>query len=256
MVRVADLTRNAFINGDLSTVMSPRTVITWAENADIFKDIGFAFRLTFLNKCDELERPLVAEFYQRCFGQELPESAVNVALILKAVTRRSGRLARDELVSGHEHVATASRAQPKEAPTEPFKRAVAGCLRAIARQPELEVTFAADRPALTPDKARLPEPPRKMSRSRRGDRARPRRLHGAAARLPRRRPSTAGSRPRASRPAPSSTRSSRRASRRSARGAWPASPAISPRCWRTAITAATIDEITDRADAPIEDAVA
>ena len=80
MVRVADLTRNAFINGDLSTVMSPRTVITWAENAEIFKDIGFAFRLTFLNKCDELERALVAEFYQRCFGQELPESALNVAL--------------------------------------------------------------------------------------------------------------------------------------------------------------------------------
>ena len=80
MVRVADLTRNAFINGDLSTVMSPRTVITWAENAEIFKSIGFAFRLTFLNKCDELERPLVAEFFQRCFGQELPESAVNVAL--------------------------------------------------------------------------------------------------------------------------------------------------------------------------------
>ena len=80
MVRVADLTRNAFMNGDISTVMSPRTVITWAENAEIFGDIGFAFRLTFVNKCDELERPLVAEFYQRCFGQELPESAVNVAL--------------------------------------------------------------------------------------------------------------------------------------------------------------------------------
>ncbi len=75
MVRVADLTRNAFINGDLSTVMSPRTVITWAENADIFRDIGFAFRVTFLNKCDELERPTVAEFYQRAFGQDLPESA-------------------------------------------------------------------------------------------------------------------------------------------------------------------------------------
>ena len=80
MVRVADLTRNAFTAGDLSTVMSPRTVITWAENADIFGDIGFAFRLTFLNKCDELERSLVAEFYQRSFGKELPESAVNVAL--------------------------------------------------------------------------------------------------------------------------------------------------------------------------------
>jgi cobaltochelatase CobS len=80
MVRVADLTRNAFMNGDISTVMSPRTVITWAENADIFRDLAFAFRVTFLNKCDELERPIVAEFYQRCFGVELTESAVNVAL--------------------------------------------------------------------------------------------------------------------------------------------------------------------------------
>jgi cobaltochelatase CobS len=80
MVRVADLSRNAFMNGDLSTVMSPRTVMTWAENAQIFKDVGFAFRVTFLNKCDELERPLVAEFYQRCFGEELPESAANVVM--------------------------------------------------------------------------------------------------------------------------------------------------------------------------------
>jgi cobaltochelatase CobS len=78
MVRVADMTRNAFINGDLSTVMSPRTVITWAENAEIFGDVGFAFRLTFLNKCDELERASVAEFYQRAFGEELPESAAKV----------------------------------------------------------------------------------------------------------------------------------------------------------------------------------
>src|ERR1700755_2105547 len=80
MVRLADMTRNAFVAGDPSTVMSPRTVITWAQNAEIFGDVGFAFRLTFLNKCDELERTLVAEFYQRCFGQELPESALNVAL--------------------------------------------------------------------------------------------------------------------------------------------------------------------------------
>jgi len=78
MVRVADMTRNAFVNGDLSTVMSPRTVMTWAENAEIFGDIGFAFRLTFLNKCDELERASVAEFYQRAFGEELPESAAKV----------------------------------------------------------------------------------------------------------------------------------------------------------------------------------
>ncbi|MEN0040550.1 MAG: cobaltochelatase subunit CobS [Pseudomonadota bacterium] len=80
MVRVADMTRAAFINGDLSTVMSPRTVLTWAENAVIFGNTAFAFRLTFLNKCDELERSLVAEFYQRAFGEELKESAVNVAL--------------------------------------------------------------------------------------------------------------------------------------------------------------------------------
>ena len=80
MVRVADLTRSAFVNGDLSTVMSPRTVIMWAENAQIFGDVGMAFRLTFLNKCDELERGIVAEFYQRAFGEELPESTVNLAL--------------------------------------------------------------------------------------------------------------------------------------------------------------------------------
>ena len=79
MVRVADMTRNAFMNGDISTVMSPRTVITWAQNATIFADdVGEAFRLTFLNKCDELERPTVAEFYQRAFGADLPESAARV----------------------------------------------------------------------------------------------------------------------------------------------------------------------------------
>ena len=79
MVRVADMTRNAFMNGDISTVMSPRTVITWAQNAEIFGgDVGLAFRMTFLNKCDELERPTVAEFYQRAFGEDLPESAARV----------------------------------------------------------------------------------------------------------------------------------------------------------------------------------
>ncbi len=80
MVTVAELTRNAFMNGDLSTVMSPRTVIAWADNTAIFNDVGFAFRLTFLNKCDELERQTVAEFYQRCFGEELPESAASISL--------------------------------------------------------------------------------------------------------------------------------------------------------------------------------
>jgi cobaltochelatase CobS len=74
MVRVADMTRAGFMGGDISTVMSPRTVITWAQNAEIFNNVGFAFRLSFLNKCDEAERSIVAEYYQRVFGEELPES--------------------------------------------------------------------------------------------------------------------------------------------------------------------------------------
>ena len=73
MVRVADLSRAGFMAGDISTVMSPRTVITWAENTELFGDRATAFRMTFLNKCDELERTTVAEYYQRCFGEELPE---------------------------------------------------------------------------------------------------------------------------------------------------------------------------------------
>ncbi len=80
MVEVADLTRSGFMNGDISTVMSPRTVITWAENTGIFNDMAFAFRLTFLNRCDEVERPVVAEYYQRCMGDELPESAVQTVI--------------------------------------------------------------------------------------------------------------------------------------------------------------------------------
>jgi len=79
MVRMADLTRKGFMAGDLSTVMSPRTVITWAENTAIFSDMTLAFRLTFLNKCDEVERPTVAEYYQRCFGIDLPEAPVRQA---------------------------------------------------------------------------------------------------------------------------------------------------------------------------------
>lgn len=79
MVKVAELSRQGFINGDISTVMSPRTVITWAQNTGIFKDPGFAFRLSFLNKCDETERMLVAEYYQRVFGTDLPESVVGKA---------------------------------------------------------------------------------------------------------------------------------------------------------------------------------
>ena len=80
MIKVADLSRKGFINGDISTVMSPRTVMHWAENTSIFGDKGYAFRVTFLNKCDELEKKIISEYYQRCFGEDLPESSVNVSL--------------------------------------------------------------------------------------------------------------------------------------------------------------------------------
>ena len=80
MIKVASLTRKGFIAGDISTVMSPRTVIHWAENSSIFKNIGYAFRVTFLNKCDELEKNIIAEYYQRCFGEDLPESLANVQM--------------------------------------------------------------------------------------------------------------------------------------------------------------------------------
>ena len=78
MIKVASLTRKGFIAGDISTVMSPRTVIFWCQNTQIFKDIGYAFRVTFLNKCDDSEKNIIAEYYQRCFGEELPESMINI----------------------------------------------------------------------------------------------------------------------------------------------------------------------------------
>ena len=80
MIKVADLTRKGFVNGDISTVMSPRTVLHWAENTKIFKDRGYAFRVTFLNKCDETEKKIISEYYQRCFGIDLPESSINVTI--------------------------------------------------------------------------------------------------------------------------------------------------------------------------------
>ena len=81
MIKVADLSRRGFVAGDISTVMSPRTVISWAQNALIFSDVGFAFRVSFLNKCDEAERALIAEYYQRVFGKDLPESVVGKAKV-------------------------------------------------------------------------------------------------------------------------------------------------------------------------------
>ena len=80
MIKVATLTRKGFIGGDISTVMSPRTVLHWAENSQIFKDVGYAFRVTFLNKCDEIEKSIIAEYYQRCFGEDLPESLINTQI--------------------------------------------------------------------------------------------------------------------------------------------------------------------------------
>ena len=80
MIKVASLTRKGFISGDISTVMSPRTVMHWVDNAEIFKDTGYAFRVTFLNKCDEMEKNIIAEYYQRCFGEDLPESLLNIQI--------------------------------------------------------------------------------------------------------------------------------------------------------------------------------
>jgi len=80
MIKVADLTRKGFVSGDISTVMSPRTVLHWTENSEIFKDVGYAFRVTFLNKCDDLEKNIIAEYYQRCFGEDLPESTINIKI--------------------------------------------------------------------------------------------------------------------------------------------------------------------------------
>ena len=80
MIKVASLTRKGFIAGDISTLMSPRTVLHWTENTEIFKDTGYAFRVTFLNKCDEIEKNIIAEYYQRCFGEDLPESMINIQI--------------------------------------------------------------------------------------------------------------------------------------------------------------------------------
>ena len=114
MIKVAELTRNGFINGDISTVMSPRTVIHWAENSEIFKDIGYAFRVTFLNKCDELERKIIAEYYQRCFGVDLPESSVNVKI------SQNGK---------------------KNNQVEDFKQALTSTIKSISEKKDCEISF-------------------------------------------------------------------------------------------------------------------
>ena len=126
MVSVADLTRKAFVNGDVSTVMSPRTVLTWAQNAEIFGDVGFAFRVTFLNKCDELERAIVAEYYQRCMGEDLGDATAGITL----------------------KSALSNAMSDAENPLDPFKRATTATIRAIAGDDELDVTFGAGPPVV------------------------------------------------------------------------------------------------------------
>ena len=74
MISVANLSRQGFANGDISTLMSPRTVISWAENFKIFSDLNKSFEITFLNKCDETERVIIAEYFQRCFDSETADS--------------------------------------------------------------------------------------------------------------------------------------------------------------------------------------
>ena len=76
MVATADLTRSGFVNGDISTVMSPRTVITWAENYLLFEDLEYSFKLSFLNRCDELERSVIEEYFQRSFGMDISDAKV------------------------------------------------------------------------------------------------------------------------------------------------------------------------------------
>ena len=74
MIKLANLTRSGFANGDISTLMSPRTVISWGQNYKIFKDIIRSFELTFLNKCDDIEKSIVKEYFQRCFDIEIDET--------------------------------------------------------------------------------------------------------------------------------------------------------------------------------------
>ena len=232
MVRVADLTRNAFMNGDISTVMSPRTVITWAENADIFNDIGFAFRLTFVNKCDELERPLVAEFYQRCFGQELPE-----------INGQRGAQLRSVAV-GLQHPrgiwprTSSPRTLPrKRRPSRSSAPSASACGRSPAR---------ATSRSRSPPSARASPAARRGCRSRRAGSTSARPRSCAATPTPSRcgspvtiRRCIASSCPAASRRARCSRPSSRPASRRSAPAAWAASRRISPPCSTTASIAAS-----------------
>ena len=157
----------------------PRTVITWAENAEIFGDIGFAFRLTFLNKCDELERPIVAEFYQRCFGEELPEIGGQCGAV--SLTRRRAR-------RGTKQTSNCKRKSRRRSrrPSRSSARSPAACAPSRASTSS-KSPFAADQPGLAGGKARLPEPPRELGPQEVAIMRGLGRFHCAAAAPPRRR---------------------------------------------------------------------
>ena len=231
MVRVADMTRNAFMNGDISTVMSPRTVITWAQNADIFAGTALAFRLTFLNKCDELERPPVAEFYQRGFGQELPEFNGQRGAQLRS--------ARGRLAASARHMSSniKSKYPPRKLrPSRSSVRSACACEPSPAR-----TTWR----SLSPPSGRDLPATRCGCRNRRAGSTSAKRPSCAAMPIPLRfgLPATiprsiASSCPAANRRARCSKPSSKRASKPSGPGAWAASPRISPPCSTTAFIAA------------------
>ena len=164
MVALADLTRAGFINGDISTVMSPRTVITWAENARIFGEVGFAFRVTFLNKCDEAERATVGEYYQRCFNEEIPTGGFTTGSSLIQVSCEDGDEASHprQLMLFDTEARAMSGTNKDNTRAEEFKRATAGVLRAIAEIPDVQVAFQPGPSGLSGKRARLPLPTRAL----------------------------------------------------------------------------------------------
>ena len=129
MIKVADLTRKGFMLGDISTVMSPRTVMHWAENTSIFKDKGYAFRVTFLNKCDEIEKKIISEYYQRCFGEELPGHLLTFKF----------------------------KVQKKEEIIESFKTAIKSTVKSISNKEDLEISFGGQEVTSDYNKLKLPE---------------------------------------------------------------------------------------------------
>ena len=228
MVALADLTRAGFINGDISTVMSPRTVITWAENARIFGDVGFAFRATFLNKCDEAERATVGEYYQRCFNEEIPTGGFTTGSSTDLRTGPDRPLPSRE---GSRKKAMSATSKDNTR-AEEFKRATAGVLRAIAERAGRSGGFPAWPIRSLPANARAcrcrraPCPPRRW----RGCAAPPTPWRCGSATTTTRYTQRACRR--GARPRTCMTRWNRCASRWSARAIWPAWPPTCRRSWR------------------------